>query len=305
MGFGRWSADDFAAFATTSTVGKSASEIFTTHNLKGEFDPAKFVLRESRDSAVNPNSTAVMLFCDVTGSMGETAETMVQHGLDTTMREIYDRKPVTDPHILVGAIGDAWCDRAPLQMTQFEADVSLAKQLTGIWIEGGGGGNSGESYLLAHYAAATKTATDCFEKRGKKGFLFTMGDEPALPTLTKAQIEKVFGTPAERDLTAAECLAMAQRSYEVFHLVLTGVGVAAHNLDGVMKTWTPLLGERVLKVANIANVPEVIVSTLQVMAGEDAGAVAASWSGSTALVVGDAIKALRAPKAPGGALQRF
>ena len=33
-----------------------------------------------------------------------------------------------------------------------------------------------------------KTSIDCFEKRGKKGYLFTIGDEQLPPTLTKAQI---------------------------------------------------------------------------------------------------------------------
>lgn len=305
MGNGRWDASAFASFTTTRTAGKSASAIFTARDMPKEFDPNEFTVRESRDSAANPASTAIMLCCDVTGSMGVTAEKMIREGLDKTMREIHARKPVSDPHILVGAVGDAYCDRAPLQMTQFEADVSLADQLARIWIEGGGGGNNGESYLIAHYGAAMKTSIDCFEKRGKKGFLFTIGDEPALSTLTRDQIERVFGVHAERDLSAAECLAMAQRSYEVFHIVLTDVGVAANNLRGVLKTWEPLLGERVLKVSDIDRVPEVIVSTLQVMAGEDAHRVAASWSGDTSLVVANAIKALRAPGLPGGDITRL
>lgn len=305
MGRGRWTPADFAAFAASHTAGKSASAIFAARGMPDAFDPSRFATRESRDSPINPESTAIMLFCDVTGSMGVVAETMVRKGLDTVMREIHARKPVPDPHILVGAVGDAWCDAAPLQMTQFEADVSLAEQLSRLWIEGGGGGNAGESYLLAHYAAAMKTSIDCFEKRGRKGYLFTIGDEPALPTLTRAQIERVFGAPAERDLGAAECLAMAQRSYEVFHIVLSGVGHAAVDLPGVMATWTPLLGERALKVADPARVPEVIVSTLQVMAGADARAVASSWGGATAAAVGDALATLAAPKPRGLGLFRF
>ena len=38
--------------------------------------------------------------------------------------------PVADPHMMIMGVGDAWCDRAPLQVTQFEPDIRIAEQLT-------------------------------------------------------------------------------------------------------------------------------------------------------------------------------
>ncbi len=249
---------------------------------------------KSRDSADNPLSTAIILASDVTGSMGAIAEVMVRSGLDTTMREIYDRKPVSDPHVMVMAVGDAECDQAPLQVSQFEADVRLAEQLKELWIEGGGGGNSGESYHLPWYFAAMKTSIDCFEKRGKKGYLFTIGDEPILSGVTKENLRRVFDSGAETDLTSAELLAMASRSYEVFHVVLTNVGYARSHLGAVLKTWEPLLGERVIHCDNHEKVAEVVVSAIQVVEGVDKTTVAKSWSGSTAVTVANAVKSLTA-----------
>ncbi|HAO33838.1 MAG TPA: hypothetical protein DCQ84_12920, partial [Candidatus Competibacteraceae bacterium] len=55
--------------------------------------------------------------------------------------------------------------------------IRIARQLRRLWLEKGGGGNACESYTLPWYFAATHTAIDCFEKRGKKGYLFTVGDE--------------------------------------------------------------------------------------------------------------------------------
>ena len=64
------------------------------------------------------------------------------------------------------------CDSAPLQVGQFESsDELLDKWLTNIYFEAGGGGNGGESYALAWYFAALKTATDSMEKSvGRKAF---------------------------------------------------------------------------------------------------------------------------------------
>jgi hypothetical protein len=303
MGNARWDPNQFQTFTQTNTAGRSRAQVFTSSSLADEFNPAKFDVRESRDSLANPLSTAIAMFSDVTGSMGFTAEEMIRTQLDTTMREIYQRMPVTDPHVLVGAVGDAFSDRAPIQMSQYEAGVVLAGQLQRIWIEGNGGGNGAESYLAAHYAAGMKTSIDCFEKRGKKGFLFTMGDEPNHSTLTRSQIKEVFDIESDRDLTAAECLAVAQRSYEVFHVVFTNVGHASHNLGSVLRTWTPLLGERVLKLDDHTKLAELVVSTLQVLAGDSVNNVASSWSGNTAVTIGKAIQGLTKAGGAGGVVR--
>ena len=191
--------------------------------------------------------------------------------------------------------------RAPLQATQFEADIRLAEQLKDLWIEGGGGGgNGGESHHLPWYSAAMKTLIDCFEKRGKKGYLFTIGDEPILPGITKENLRRVFDSGAETDLSSAELLAMASRTFEVFRVVLTHVGFARAQLNSVLATWEPLLGERVIHCDDHEKVAEVIVSAIQVMEGSDKTTVAKSWSGSTAVTVANAVKSLT-PKSGGGA----
>jgi len=292
MGHGRWDADSWSRYAASHTVGRSAQEIFSTRAMEAEFDPAQITLRESRDSTDNPASTAVILASDVTGSMGKIAEVMIRSGLDTTMREIYARKPVSDPHIMVMAVGDAECDRAPLQVTQFEADVRLAEQLAGLWIEGGGGGNAGESYHLPWYFAATKTSIDCFEKRGKKGYLFTIGDEPILPGISRANLARVFGEVPWRGLTSADMLAMASRFYEVFHILLTRVGYANSRGDEVLASWRPLLGQRVISCDDHDRIAEVIVSTIEVAEGAEPSSVARSWSGSTAVTVANALRSM-------------
>ncbi|MEP3667024.1 MAG: hypothetical protein ABJN42_09870, partial [Roseibium sp.] len=164
MGNGRWDANAWSGYAASAVKGKTRTQIFTSSGMQDEFNPAKIDMRESRDSADNPMSTPIMLASDVTGSMGMIAETLIREHLNKLATEIYDRKPVTDPHIMMAAVGDAKTDRAPLQVTQFEADIRVAEQATKLWLEGYGGGNGGESYLLAPLFAATKVSADAIEK---------------------------------------------------------------------------------------------------------------------------------------------
>jgi len=155
---------------------KSTAQIFTSYDLHEDLDP-KGTNRESRDSDENPESTAIIIGCDVTGSMGFIAENLIREGLGVLFEEIYDRKPVSDPHIMVSAIGDVDSDRVPLQVGQFEADLKITEDLEKVYVEGNGGGNNKESYDLPYYYAAYHTSIDCFEKRNKKGYIFTIGDE--------------------------------------------------------------------------------------------------------------------------------
>lgn len=297
MGSGRWSAGSWASYSASRISGRSRRAIFTSTTMKDAYNPAKIALRESRDSDDNPQSTPIILAGDVTGSMGMVAEQLMRDGLNTLATEIYDRKPVSDPHVMMMAIGDAYCDRAPLQVTQFEADIRVAQQARELWLEGGGGANRGESYMLPHLFAAMKVSADAFEKRGRKGYLFTIGDEPVLDGATKEQITRFLGIPAERDLTAREIMTMAQRNWEVFHIVLVNEGYASVRLEDVLDSWQPLLPERTIQLADVDALAETVVSLIQVTEGARAADVAASWSGSTAMIVSNALKGL--PAVPG------
>ena len=116
-------------------------------------------------------------------------------------------------------IGDHECDRSPLQVGQFEADDELMdKWLKSIYLEGGGGGNGGESYLLAWAFAARQTLLDA-TKRGKKGFLFTIGDEPNLTSLPVDAQKEIFGPNGDyKNVSDMELYAEASKTYEVYHI---------------------------------------------------------------------------------------
>lgn len=291
MGTTRWDPSDWDDYVT-SHAGMSASAIFNRRAICPDLDPANIAFRESCDSEANPRSTPIIVAVDNTGSMGILAENLIRKGLGVLVEEILDRQPVTDPHIMFMAVGDADCDRAPLQVTQFESDIRIASQLTDFWIEGGGGGNDFESYTLPWYFAATRTKCDAILKRNKKGFLFTVGDEPPPATLMPEHVKKFLGGGLQRALTTRQLHTMAAKNWEIFHIMVEEGAYFSSHPDKTRQMWQEILGQRAMPLSDHSKLAEVIVSTLQVMEGADASKVAGSWSGGTELVVRKSLNGL-------------
>jgi hypothetical protein len=283
MGGGRFDSDAYRSFAA-STKGKSTDEIYSSRSLNKDLNPLGVKVRESRDSDDNPNSTPLIVAIDVTGSMGMIADVLAREGLGTLFTGVLERKPVHDPHVMFMAVGDANYDHAPLQVSQFEADKRIIEQLTQIYIEHGGGGNNFESYNLPWYFAAFHTVHDSMEKRGKRGYLFTVGDEEAPHPLTKAQIKRFIGDDMQSELSTRDVLQLAQRTYDVFHIIIEEGDYASRALARVRKSWTGLLGQHVISLADYKKLAETIVSAIEVVEGADAELSAKGWGSGSAIV---------------------
>lgn len=302
MGGGSFDAGAYRSFSS-STVGKSTEDIYKSRILNKDLNPFGVKIRESRDSTDNPNATPLIAAIDVTGSMGILADVIAREGLGTLFTGILDRKPITDPHVMFMAIGDAGYDNAPLQVSQFEADNRIVQQLTQIYLEHGGGNNGYESYDLPWYFAGLHTVHDSMEKRGKRGYLFTIGDEEAPGGTTRDQIKRFIGDDMQVDMSPREMLQHAQRSYDVFHIVIEEGMHARRHLDRVMGSWGDLLGQHVIKLADHKKLAETIVSAIEVVEGADASISARGW-GAGAKVVEEAVAHLpkgRGPKLLGHA----
>lgn len=306
MGSSRWNPSDWDTYASTAST-KTRSAIFTARGLKDALNPLNIKMRESVDSDANPRSTPIIVALDETGSMGNIPEQLIKGSLGTFIEEIYARKPVSDPHLMFMGVGDAIYDQAPLQVTQFEADITIAKQLAKIYLEGNGGGNSSESYHMPWYFAGMHTRLDSMIKRNLRGYLFTVGDEEVPPALTAEQIKKFIGDDVERDYTPAELLALAERSYHVFHVVVEQGNHCrdTHRREKVFKGWRDLMGQHVIPLSDYTRLSEVLVSTIAMNEGAIATDVAASWSGDTKMVVAHALKGMVAADGAPQELVRF
>lgn len=267
MGSGTFDAASYVAYAKTTT-DKTTAGIYTSRGLDPSLDP-KGVMRESRDSTDNPLSTPVIVALDVTGSMGMLADVIARNGLGVLFNELLDEKPITNPHVMFQAVGDANCDRAPLQVSQFEADNRIVEQLTKIWLEHGGGGNNFESYNLPWYFAARHTVHDSYEKRAKRGYLFTVGDEEAPQTLTRAQIEEVLGDSIQDVATPESMLKEAQRTYDVFHIMVAEGDYARRKPQAVRDSWSKMLGQRALWLSDHLKLAETIIGAIEMAEGAE------------------------------------
>ena len=220
--------------------------------------------RESRDSAAHPNSVSIAVLFDVTGSMGGIPR-VLQTKLGALMRMLISKGYVEHPQILFGANGDAYCDAVPLQIGQFESGLEMDDDLGKIFLEGGGGGQVHETYELGLYFMARHTSIDCYEKRGKKGYLFTIGDEKPYAVVRAEQVRRLIGDQITEDIPTAGIIAEVREKYDYFHIMPTS-SYYGKSKD-VQKCWRKLLGERLLLLDDEAAVSETIALAIGLCEG--------------------------------------
>ena len=214
-----------AVFKNRSLSAKSDIKLSNinarTYNTQIKPEMVDTGVRESRDSNEHPETTPIIIALDVTGSMRRTPHEMIKDNFPKLMEALM-QLGVKDPQLLFMAVGDHEYDRYPIQVGQFESDTEkIVNSLEEFVLEGGGGGNAGESYLLAHIIAGYHTETDSWFKRHKKGYLFTIGDEPNLRNISGHALEDFLGYqhPAN-PISADEAVKKAQEQYNVYHLSL-------------------------------------------------------------------------------------
>lgn len=247
MGYTSWSDDFYKDRATTRAVTgaptfaydsavKTGTTAFAVHpdlDIRGK-------VRESRDSADHPESVAIGVVFDVTGSMAEVP-VVLQKQLPKLMGMLLRKGYVKDPQVLFSAVGDYNSDRVPLQVGQFESGIEMEDDMTKFVLEGGGGGSYEESYATAMWYFANRTSIDCWEKRGKKGYLFVIGDEKPYPHVTSNEVEALTGVPLQqKSVPVEDIISTLQEKYNVFFVIPVGT---SHFHDPVLKTrWVGLLG---------------------------------------------------------------
>jgi hypothetical protein len=321
MGGGTWDPGTYATttrskissgttFGYTSSTHTKSRSSWSAHE---DLDPKKVAgpesplagqpVRESRDSTEHPISTPVAVFFDCTGSMGA-----VPRKLQTKLTELFGlllRKGYLEhPQIMMGAYGDGEVDYVPLQVSQFESDNRIDDALDNVFLEGGGGGNFGESQWLAWYYLAHHTATDAYEKRGKKGYAFFIGDERTLDP-NGEQVKKLIGLDeAPANLTREGIVSDLKEKWDPYVLVIDNFAAKSQKS---IEHYTELFGsDHVIVVQDEEAIAETIALAIGMEEGvidlddgvDDLKAVGASDS-----AIDKATKALAVHKNKGGVVK--
>lgn len=230
MGSGSWVTKSFENHyksrgmdydGSTGTIrgAYKAQDMFKANRISNELNPYN-VIRECCDSEEHPQTIPVILGLDVTGSMGDAAVEVAKK-LNIVMTELLGK--VKDVEFMVMGIGDLAYDSAPIQVSQFESDIRIAEHLDKIYFEFGGGGNGFESYTAAWYIGSRHTQLDCW-KRGKRGVIITMGDEPLNPYLPlsgrNCGLIAATGDKLQGDIETADLYSEVIEKFDVYHLAV-------------------------------------------------------------------------------------
>ena len=225
MGSGSFETSSFINYSTSrgrtidvikgTVTSDNLQDFYQQTHIHKDLNPYK-VVRECCDSDEHPNTIPVIIGLDVTGSMGRACIKTAQN-LNTIITSLYDK--FNDIEFMIMGIGDLSYDSAPIQASQFESDVRIAEHLDKVYMEHGGGGNSFESYTAAWYFGLHHTKLDCW-KRGKKGIIITMGDEPLNPYLPKYPLEKITGDNLEADVETKDLYELTKEKFDIYHIAI-------------------------------------------------------------------------------------
>jgi len=266
MGYGSYSASDWAKLKTSRdlSAGQSVNEVFKRTSCDPKFDPRYIGTRECFDSEDHPHSTPIVVGLDVTGSMGYLAVKVATEALNDLIMKLYSTGTVEDPALMCAAYGD-YRDASPLQVTQFESDIRIAEQLLDLYFENHGSGKVVPTCLWEFLARHTNI--DAINKRGEKGFLFTIGDAAEIRDSKVAEtVERVIG---DRDpvLSLRGLLREVEAKFHVFHIMIGG--------DGNKQI---LSGRKiVIDREEIDIIPEIILGTIQLQKGTPLDKVLSQW----------------------------
>lgn len=318
MGGGSWSNDVYRSRSVRPEVRAAGTSFMYSSTAKatGDYTPhatvdpkvvagaaspfVGSVMRESCDSDEHPETTPIVVFFDVTGSMNVLPQ-VLQTKLPALYGMLLTKGYVEHPQILFGAVGDVYSDRVPLQVGQFESDNRADESLENLILEGGGGGGNHESYDLAAYFVARHTTTDAWEKRGKKGYLFLIGDERAYARVDRRMVQSLIGDALQEDIPTRDIFAELQERWDVYFLFATQ---GSYQEDQVLSAsasspdalgWRDLLRQHALVLDDAEAVCETIALTIGIAEGSvdlDTGLVDLADVGADAKAIEAAGRAL-------------
>lgn len=250
---GPWKGHDFksARSAYDTYAGRSYGDAVSAHKTAADLLP---------ESISTDSESPLIILCDVTGSMGEWPAT------------IFSKLPYLDiegktylgqgMEICFGAVGDVNSDRYPLQMRPFSKGLDLTEQLQKLVIEGGGGGQTTESY---EHGALYVSRNVKMPKATRRPIVIFIGDEQTYTSINPASAKNFANVDLSQNISDKEIFDELMKKCSVY-LVRKPYRSSGSDIDlEIRKHWASLLGEdRIAELPDAARIVDVIFGILAV-----------------------------------------
>jgi len=213
------------------------------------------------------NKSPVVCCVDVTGSMGKWPK-VIWDKLPMFYGQILLKGYLEEPAFSFCAIGDAYGDKSPLQVTPFAQGNDIDNQISKIHIEGGGVGLKGdhETYELAAYYYSHLCYFDVEPK--DKPFLFITGDESFYENINGEQVGKLITGEQPHDSPSIDIWKELCTKFQVIllHKMLDYGGPDDEN---VVLQWQQAIGNNhVIRINNPKACVDVMLGVIAIMSGK-------------------------------------
>ncbi len=204
----------------------------------------------------------LVIAVDVTGSM-RTFPQLIFEKLCILYNEVLYFLPEElkeSFEISFAAIGDAYTDIYPLQVTDFAKGFELDKNIKSLYPEGGGGGQARETYeLIAYYYSKHCQMPKAL--KAPRPMLIFIGDEGFYAKINRSHIIYLIGDTPKTDLISNEIFEELKEKFDVYNLRIK------YEVDNsereIHKTWQDALGsENVIMLHEPRRVVDVILGLI-------------------------------------------
>lgn len=236
----------------TYTGGTGTASVGTKS--KSVVAAAKYPLEQLATESTQPLVVAV----DVTGSMADWPA-LIFEKLPLLYNEVVRYLP--DVEISFAAIGDAYSDKHPVQVTAFGKGVDLDAKVNSLYPEGGGGGGARESYeLTAHYFL-----TQCDMQKAKKPIFIFAGDEGFYESVAKDVLSRYFTGEQPASLDGMKAMRDLGKKFDTY-ILRKPYGSGYDN--SIAQQWKNVLGDqKVMKLDDPRRIVDCIIGIVAASAG--------------------------------------
>ncbi|MFQ6010288.1 MAG: hypothetical protein ACE5J7_04180 [Candidatus Aenigmatarchaeota archaeon] len=204
--------------------------------------------------------TPLVVAVDVTGSMGEWPEIIFEK-LSVLYNEAKLHMP--DIEISFAAVGDAYCDRQPIQICKFGKGKELDEMINKIYAEGGGGGQHYETYeLVAYYYLK-----HCNIPKAKKPMFVFCGDEAFYDKVDAGHIRDLIGDNVKNDRESMKVMKDLCKKFDTYNLRIEYDNGRLE--DEIHELWQNALGKQhVTKMEDPRRIVDCIIGMTAMAAGD-------------------------------------